>query len=262
MPAKPEILWPLRAHVSAIRAGDVHLWCVGLDDREDQAGPPLATLSADERQRALRLRFPRDRRRFVLARTRLREILARYLEVGPARLRFAYGPSGKPTLVQPVSGRDLQFNLSHCGALALYAVAVHEPVGVDLEQIRPLADLPAIATRFFSPAEVAWLRRLEPDRRPEAFFQLWTQKEALGKAQGTTLDESLLAVDFAPSSRRRRLNGSRAGTFSPWIVTRLQPATGYVGAVALTSPTPHLQLWQWAPGEVEESRRIRTMDCA
>jgi 4'-phosphopantetheinyl transferase len=248
----PPILWPPHAGPARLHPGDVHVWCASLDEA---AGTPDAfepLLSDDERHRAQRLRFPRDRQRFVAARGQLREILAGYVAASPGELRFAYGPGGKPRLAQPAG--ELQFNLSHCGGLALYAVAWGGPVGVDLEQVRPVPEMSLIARRHFRPAESELLHRLGPDRRDDIFFQLWTQKEALAKARGMGLAEALESPDDS---------SGRPWSTLPWMTIRLQPAAGYTAAVALAADHPRLKCGRWItrlPGETAD--RPLVADCA
>ena len=66
------------------------------------------------------------------------------------------------------------------------AVTAIGPVGVDLEQVRPVDTL-ALARRWFPAREAAWLALLPPGQRDHAFLGLWTQKEAIAKALGTGL---------------------------------------------------------------------------
>lgn len=231
MSPKPDSLWPTAPGVTALGPDEVQVWCAWLDD---ELGPDAAeALSPDELGRARSLRFDRDRRRFVNARVLLRRLLASYLKADPAEIRFAYGAYGKPALAEPASGAHLHFNLSHSGALALYAVSRCGPVGVDLEQVRDLDDLELIATQYFSPAEASRLQAMNAvDRRTE-FFRLWTQCEALGKGRGVDLDEALRAqtLDFTPMSWRPRGEIARE-TKLAWNVTHIRPAKDYLAAVA------------------------------
>jgi 4'-phosphopantetheinyl transferase len=109
---------------------DVHLWC----GRTDVAALSNI-LSDDERQRASRYRFARDKERFTAARAMLRRILAAWLDVPPHQVSFTSSPNGKPAVA---NSQVLQFNLSHSGELAVYAVSASRRIGVDIEQIRPL----------------------------------------------------------------------------------------------------------------------------
>src|SRR5579872_1931989 len=86
-------------------------------------------LSEDERRRAQRYAFLRDRVRFIAARSFLRRTLGRHRGVDPASLRFAYGLRGRPELE---GAPALQFNLSYSGDQALLAVSRDGPLGVDV----------------------------------------------------------------------------------------------------------------------------------
>lgn len=147
-------------------------------------------LSADERDRADQYRFERDRNRYTVGRALLRALLARYCDAHPAELVFDYGGFGKPSLKDGPS-----FNLSHSGALALYAFADSGELGVDVELQNDDFAKDRIAERFFSPAEVRSLRALPAEQQPGAFLCCWTRKEAFIKARGDGLSLALDSFD-------------------------------------------------------------------
>lgn len=246
------IHWPPAVGSPRLGPGEVQLWCASLDDLADDPAALEALLSDDERERAQRLQSARDRLRFAAARALLREILAGYLALAPGELRFAYGPGGKPELAGPAAVTGLQFNLSHCEALALYAVSRRDPVGVDLERIRPLPEMTLIATRYFRPPESALLHRLQSDHRLETFFQLWTQKEALAKARGVGLAAALEPPAVPVGHRPPE---------PPWMTIRLHPAPGYAAALALSTPHPRLHCRRWVP-RLHAGAARRLVECA
>jgi 4'-phosphopantetheinyl transferase len=210
----------------------VHLWTIRLDE----ADPDQAALSSDERERAVAFRFERDRRRFVAAHAALRSILARYLEVSPESLVFLTGARGKPMLDPARHGAAVHFNLSHSHELALVAVIRDRDVGVDVERARAVPDLEGLVARFFAPAEQAALGRLPADRRPEAFFRVWTLKEAYLKACGDGLSRELrhIVVDLDADAQRARVQAlDRPGDDCRWEVFTLAPEPGYVAAIAI-----------------------------
>ena len=77
---------------------EVHVWRARLDVMALQVEALAQTLAADERARAQRFHFQRDRTHYIAARGLLRAILARYLDEQPDRLRFCYSPPGKPAI--------------------------------------------------------------------------------------------------------------------------------------------------------------------
>ncbi len=214
-----------------------HVWTIALED----ADPDHGTLSADERVRARRFRFDADRRRFVAAHAALRSVLAGYLDAAPASVVFTTGPRGKPMLDAAIHGAALRFNLSHSHELALVVVARDRDVGIDVERMRVLPELPGIVARFFSAAERATLDRLPPDHRLHAFFRLWTVKEAYLKACGDGLARGLdqLDVELAPDERGASVRAlDRPDEGRRWELFSLTPAAGYVAAVAVDASMP------------------------
>jgi len=163
---------------------EVHVWRSELDLSGAELGKLAKTLALDEQARAARFRFPRDRRRFIVARGVLREILARYLDRDPAKLQFCYAPFGKPALTSNSGGDGLRFNVSHSHGFGLYAVSFHRELGVDLECIRTNFPWEPIAERFFSPEEIEALYSVPRGLKYEAFLNCWTRKEAFVKARG------------------------------------------------------------------------------
>ena len=124
-------------------------------------------------------------------------MLGAALGCGPQEVGFRYGAHGKPQL----AGSPLHFNISHSGALALIALA-HVEVGVDVELPRPRRT-DAIARRFYAPGEVERLFAIEDAAaRADAFFRLWTCKEAFLKVTGEGLSRSTRSYEIAPDRSR------------------------------------------------------------
>src|SRR5262249_52441915 len=113
--------------------GDAHIWRVELDLSSAAIEHSRSLLSQEESARENRFHFERDRRRYAVARGSLRKILARYVGLDAAELRFCYGAHGKPYLAPEWNSIGLQFNVSHSNELALVAVCLAEPIGVDIE---------------------------------------------------------------------------------------------------------------------------------
>lgn len=158
----------------------------------------MRPLSSDERARAMRYRFERDRRRYIAGRSAMRHVLARYTASSPRSLAFAYGPQGKPSLAEYPSVR---FNIAHSEGMAILVVTRDREIGVDIEVVREGFAEDRIAEHFFSPDEVEVLRGLPSAEQEQAFFECWTRKEAFLKAKGGGLSLPLdsFAVTFGRS---------------------------------------------------------------
>jgi 4'-phosphopantetheinyl transferase len=65
-------------------------WRAGLDRPKARIESLLHTLAPEEKARAERFHFEKDRDSFIVARVTLKRVLGRYLGLPPAQLRFSY----------------------------------------------------------------------------------------------------------------------------------------------------------------------------
>ena len=226
---------------------ELHVWRATLDLAPIDLECLRATLSSDEQARAARFHFPEDQQHFVAAHGALRMILARYLNRAPAQIEFCYSPHGKPELAPPADAHALRFNLSHSQGLALYAITRDHEIGIDLEGVRASPDWEEIATRHFARREVEALRFVPAASRALAFLNCWTRKEAFVKARGEGLSLPLdqFEVSVAPGEPARLLSTSGDPLEAArWSIRELEPATGYIGAVAVRALGLELKLWE------------------
>lgn len=142
----------------------------------------------------------------------------------PLPLIVAEQADGKPYLPEHPG---FHFNLSHSGGWAVCAVS-SVPVGVDLQEIRPVR--PALLRRL-TPSERAQLAGKPLD----AFFDLWTLKEAAAKCTGRC-------------GIRGVLYGSKV-TLSP-------PSVGMEGLRAASVPFPEAGLRLAVAAETEEEPEV------
>lgn len=229
------IQWPPPPEVLQLASDEIHVWAAPLAIARGILNAYAATLSPDEKARAERFKFEKHRHRFIAGRGMLRTILGRYLLADPATLRFDYLTNGKPALASYAS-RGIHFNLSHSEDLALVAVTRIGIVGVDVESVRAIEDADGLVARFFSPRENETFQKVPSGEKPAAFFNLWTRKEALLKAtgEGITRSLSLVEVSFLPGEPARLLAVSGDTVKAArWSLVDLQPARGFVGAVAI-----------------------------
>jgi 4'-phosphopantetheinyl transferase len=214
---------------------EAHVFSVPISDYLPTTDQWLACLSQDERRRAEQFQLEAPRRRFVITRVALRRLLSQYLDVPAADVSLAYGPRGKPMLGGTTAGGSLQFNLAHTHDLALVAVTRGCDIGVDVERLRAVSHLESIARRYFHPSEVSEILKAPVESRNEAFLRCWTAKEAVIKAVGTGLTDSLaeFCIPVAASSGAWIDMPIRAYDASKrcWL-ERLSPSENSIAAVA------------------------------
>ncbi len=241
--------WLPASQPPPLESDDVHVWRFALDIGEALLERLRESLTDDERRRAARFHFEKDRRHFIAGRGSLRFLIGAYRGCPPEEVRFSYGNRGKPRLVDEDNTDRLRFNLTHSHGLALLAVTSVREIGVDIERLRDVEnDGEPLAERFFSPLEASALRSLPPEQRREAFFRCWTRKEAYIKAKGEGL--SLPLEQFDVSLHPREPAALLATRFDPadaqrWSMRHLAPAEGFVGALAVEGHAWRLWCGEW-----------------
>lgn len=231
--------WLTPPEILELSSSQVDVWRVHLVS----ISPDESVLSADERQRAVKFHFDKDRSRYIVSHASLRGILARYLQRAPEELSFSVNEYGKPFLPD----RELEFNLSHSGDYALIAVTRGRNIGVDVEQIREV-EIEELARRNFSPREVSELMALLPEQRLNGFFNCWTRKEAYIKARGLGLSIPLdsFIVSLAPNEPailRATLPDAMDAVW--WSLRSLEVASNYAAALVVKGDGMEIRFWDW-----------------
>ena len=159
---------------------EVQVWVASLAVSDERYNQLAASLPPDENDYAASL-HPIAGRRYVVARGILRNLLTGFTGTEPRKLRFNYGAAGKPSLSQH---DDIHFNISHSADLGLFAFSPDRPVGVDVENERPVRRLLDVAQRFMTEDELRMLAETPADKRNSAFLRSWVVREARLKAEG------------------------------------------------------------------------------
>ena len=215
---------------------DFHIWRASLSGSLDEFSYFDSLLSPDEKARAERFYFERDRNRYIFGRGILRVLLGGYLQMEASKITFVYGPYGKPAIESMPSNKTLQFNLAHSNDWAIYAFGWDQPLGIDLEHIRPMPDVDDLAERFFSARESALIHSLSGDQKWETFFTIWTCKEAFLKASGSGLTIPLDQFEVSPMANGGMRLTSISGNSIPaarWRLEIFKPIVAYQSAIAI-----------------------------
>ena len=226
---------------------EVHVWRAPLAPPAERLAALASTLREDERARAARFVFERDRNAYIATRGTLRILAGAYLGREPGTLELGYLEKGKPYLAVP-SGERLRFNVSHSGELALLAFVQGRELGVDIERRRELQDLLSLAKTAFSPPEFAALCRLPGYERTGAFYACWSRKEAFIKATGEGISQ---LCDFEVNVRAEepacllRVPGPPP-LYPSWSIRDLPAIPGYAAALVVAGEGCGVSCWDAA----------------
>jgi len=233
----------------ALSIGEIHVWTAHLVDEYRATADLLAILSREESAQAAQFSFERDRMRFIQAHGIVRQILSNYLDADAATLVFARTHHGKPYLIPRANDPHLEFSVSRSSNCCMLAVQLDHSIGIDIEKVRDLPQAIDIVQSYFTPVESKALSALRGAARRDAFFALWTHKEAMVKGLGISLAAHLGRIEFDldPIGGLRLVAWDRDQSVAQkWSVVRLDPAPGYVAAIASAYPIRCLTLHNWS----------------
>ena len=195
--------------------------------RLDASAALESFLTDEERADALKFTHPSVRARRIVSRHLRRRLLSESTGRSGEELRFIDGEQAKPRLVD---GEGWDFNTSHAGDFVAVCAAPF-PVGVDIEEIRAVAEMERIVTRYFHADETAAWQALPPPARESGFFVLWSAREAAMKCAGLGLGSGMAITRVNPAILNAQESSARVGEVEVNLL-RLGAPPGYVLVVA------------------------------
>ena len=198
-------------------------------------------LSPGELERFDRARLQRRRNDLVLSRVLLRAILKQLGLDREGDPGLTADANGKPHLTPRAGRSPLHLNTSDTAGMIIWTFSHQGPLGCDVERIGE--DRDGIAESHFAPREFADYRRLSGERKLRRFYEIWTLKEAVLKADGRGLGVPLDSfcfrmVDSDPEGPPGfDILAPQAGPApGPWRFHRYCPSTTHQAAVAVQTP--------------------------
>ncbi len=192
----------MQIHTKKINTGQIDVWICRAVQWAGKRDELFSELSPEEQERALRFKFSEHKEHFVIFHGFMRRVLGSYLAIEASCLMFKTAEKGKPYLVSPDNKESpLNFNLSHTEDIALLAVSSGQEVGIDIENRQRSSDWQGIARRFCTQEEQkALFSAGSTDEQREAFYDLWTRKEAYMKVLGSgmALSPTQFSLTVAP----------------------------------------------------------------
>lgn len=181
--------WPAHDAIPMLDEETIHIWFADLNHIELKP----ESLTTAELSRARQFKQIIHQEYFIKTRSLLRHFLSRYTENISTELLLDTLENGKLFLVNST----LKFNLAHSDHLAIFAFNQTCELGVDIEVKRPIKELNAIIERIASQDEQQYI--LESHDKIDAFFKLWTRKEAAIKCTGDGLLAPLMSINTTDS---------------------------------------------------------------
>ncbi len=151
-------------------------------------------MTTTEIQRFSRYQIQSRRNDLVLSRVMFQTIILRLGIAKNHSWRIETDTNGKPYAVSDASKASYHVNTSDTTGMIIWAFSSHGPLGCDVELIDD--DKNDVAAQCFSPDELAEYRALTAVDKQRRFYELWTLKEAVLKADGRGMAIPLSSFQF------------------------------------------------------------------
>ena len=228
----------------ALRTSEVHLWRIDLDQERRNLEAMERNLIGTEIEKSRRFRFGKDREQFILSHGILREVLGTYLKVEPKDVPIASDSRGKPEIIGGSKKAELRFNLSHSEGMTLIATAMNRDLGVDVEYAEPDFPVLEVAQRFFTRREAELVASSKGTERSEAFFRIWTRREAYMKATGAGLGSPSASVPFfGGGTSSETVHNFKNGR--EWTCFDIKLERNYFAALVVEGRDLGLRMFKW-----------------
>ena len=193
----------------------------------------------------------------LAARSTLRILLAKYLNLLPHEISLLRTSAGKPYLIQKQNPLNIEFNLSHTSigrgqfqtGETVFGFTLGQKIGVDLEfNQRRQIDL-KVARRFFSPNEINLITQsnLSCEVQKNHLLRLWVCKESLAKALGLSILPILGSTDFTKIKPFKWFTPSSHSDYGVFYMNQKDGshcAISKTGLQALSNQIKHFKLEQ------------------
>ncbi len=216
-----------------IHKGELHIWRYTVNEQDYVAEKNTPILSTEEREKAARFIQEKHAIKYVCNHRFMRNVLAAYLNISAAEIKFSHTELGKPY----VENSNLFFNLSHRNKYGLLAIFKDAEVGVDVEYIKELQDVATFSSYSFSEQEKAMIFN-NGNANPEILFTFWAFKEAFIKATGTGLSVDISKINLADFFDKETC--VMPDDKKLWTLKRLEIEAGYKAAFATTAKVDKL----------------------
>ena len=171
---------------------EIHIWSTIIDERYATL-LSNSFLSVNEKRNAARYTYDIDGYLYSVRHNLLRIILSNYLDCDPLKIKFNSNHYQKPHIAFP--NTNIQYNISSSSNRFVAAFCQYNIVGIDIELIRHIDDISQLTKDYFTKQETTWIKSQSKSMTDAAFFEIWSKKESLIKANGNGLNIELNTID-------------------------------------------------------------------
>ncbi len=162
----------------------IHVWWSNLDQPQNIVDNCHSFLSSEEKNRINKYNTQLLKNRQVMSKAILKKLLSLYLEKNVKEINFIYNNYGKPYIACDKVANSVKFNISHSENVGIFAFTLNDDLGVDIEKVKEYIEIDGIKEICFTNFEKEWYDNLNNEFKLEAFYKIWTIKEAFIKAIG------------------------------------------------------------------------------
>lgn len=209
-----------------------------LVDNQDKIASCSQYLSSEEIMRSKQFRNKIDSDRFIVGRAMVKHMAAKILNKDIQSLEIMYSETNKPIFDNEI---NFQFNLSHSGNYVVLAICKRCDIGIDIEycnndfRFRPILD--------YCMSQKEQFVIIQDENPLNAFLMYWTRKEAILKATGVGILESLNT--FSCLNGINFIPGFLTGITSQWMIRSFYIDKNYIVSLAHDSSLNKLSFFEF-----------------
>ena len=174
--------------------------------------------------------------RYIISHGLLRYLLAFYTKNNPQTIEYKNNQFGKPFLKNKDS--LIQFNMSHSKDYAAYILVLDCQVGIDIEWKNKDIDAQELSPLALTEEETIIFSKLNSTKKLNAFYEIWTKKEAILKALGQGLSYPMNLIEIMNVTTDNEVHYIANNT--KFYCSELTSLNDYAGAVAIACETREL----------------------
>lgn len=167
---------------------------------------------------------------YIISHGLLRYLLAYYTKDNPQNIEYSFNQFDKPFLKN--NNSNIQFNMSHSKDYVVYILALDCQVGIDIEWKSKNIDVQELSNLVLTKEEKIIFNKLRSEEKLNNFYEVWTKKEAILKANGHGLSYPMKLINVMDGSKNNKKTYYQVNN-TEFYCSALNNINGYEGTAAL-----------------------------